>query len=226
VKTFSFERFVQSRIVAKDAIALEAKLWLDGDTYLVIPNPRDEANVYRVSKQDLHIMEVLPVSGEPSATVEPLYRVQVRKDAPCIRFETRTVEQFWNSRLDDSLGAAALPLATLRAKITFGANAEGTLEYNGLTRPCLGKSALPYPTDLTVNVTDKYRRRYSSEFQVWMDFAVLIWGQRGIFIHEGPATLGSNGGETAGCIHLAAPHAEEFFNWITGRTRIEISYPW
>ncbi|UQE03426.1 L,D-transpeptidase [Bradyrhizobium japonicum] len=51
-------------------------------------------------------------------------------------------------------------------------------------------------------------------------------GQKGIFIHEGPNNLNDNGGESAGCIHLAPPDAENFYNWVTGRTRIQISYPW
>ena len=113
-----------------------------------------------------------------------------------------------------------------RASIQFRANAEGTLTYDGKSVPCLGKPALKYPTDLTVQTSDKYERKFSNEFQVWMNWAVLIWGQRGIYIHEGPATLDTNGGPSAGCIHLAPPTAKEFYDWITGPTRITIAYPW
>ena len=68
--------------------------------------------------------------------------------------------------------------------------------------------------------------KYSNEFQVWMDFAVLIIGQQGIYIHEGPATIKDNGGPSAGCVHLAAPHAKEFYDWVVGPTRVTLTYPW
>jgi hypothetical protein len=222
MRAFSFDRYTKAQAEMKDAISLVAKVWLDRETYVIVPNPKFEAIAYRVAKQDVQILDVLSPTPDSPADNEPVYTIAVRKDASCLRLDVGTVEQFWTP---DAAEPATLA-ATLRVSIAFQANGEGTLTYNGLNRPCLGKTALQYPRDLTITAADKYRRRYSSEFGVWMDFAVLIWGQRGIFIHEGPATLAGNGGETAGCIHLGAPHAEQFFNWITGRTRITITYPW
>jgi lipoprotein-anchoring transpeptidase ErfK/SrfK len=59
-----------------------------------------------------------------------------------------------------------------------------------------------------------------------MHFAILIMGDRGIYIHEGDDTIATNGGESAGCIHLAPGNAEAFWNWVSGPTRITIDYPW
>lgn len=122
-----------------------------------------------------------------------------------------------------------LDLLAKRAAISFGPNGEGTLSYGGTSVPCLGNTTVKYTKDLTVrgelNV-DKFRRRFSNEFGVWMEFAILIMGARGIYIHEGPDTLAGNGGESAGCIHLGSGNAERFWNWVDGPTRITIEYPW
>lgn len=222
MQAFDFNRYAKSRSATKDTVALAATVGLDGDAYIVVPNPSLETVAYRFAKADVQILGIDRGVAGSAGDADPCYRIAVRKDAACVRLEAGTVARFWDEGAE-TLSATA---ATLRASIVFRANGEGTLSYNGLNRPCLGRTTLPYPTDLTINVGDKYRRRYSTEFGVWMDFAVLIWGQRGIFIHEGPATLAENGGETAGCIHLGAPHAEAFFDWITGRTRITIQYPW
>lgn len=112
------------------------------------------------------------------------------------------------------------------ARIAFNANGEGTITFNGNSYPCLGNPGIKYPVDLTVNTTDKYRTKFSQEFQVTMEFAILIWGQRGIYIHYGDDTIAANGGVSAGCIHVEEPQIESFYNWITGPTRITISYPW
>lgn len=222
MRSFSFDQCVKNSAAMKDSIALVAKLWIDGDTYVVAPNPENEENSYRIARQDVHIADVFPTTNGPSSEIEPLYSVAVRKDAFCIRLDLGTVAAFWDASSEE----IAAPAATQRVSIDFGANGEGTTTYNGVTRPCLGKPGLHYPQDLTINVSDKFRRRFSSEFGVWMDFALLIWGQRGIYIHQGPPILAENGGESAGCIHVGVPHAEELFSWISGRTRITLQYPW
>ncbi|MGU3543369.1 L,D-transpeptidase [Methylobacterium sp. A52T] len=120
-------------------------------------------------------------------------------------------------------------LAAKRVSISFGPNGEGTFSYDGKTIPCLGRSNLKYAKDLTVTGAidrDKFRKKYSNEFNVWMEFAILIMGDRGIYIHEGDDTIATNGGESAGCIHLAPGNAEAFWNWVSGPTRITIDYPW
>ena len=121
-------------------------------------------------------------------------------------------------------------VATKRVKIVFGANGEGTLSYEGQSFPCLGSTQVAYAKDLTVTATldkDKFLQKFSEQYKVWMEYSILIMGMRGIYIHEYPDTLESNGGvETAGCIHLGPDNAEKFWNWVDGPTRITIEYPW
>ena len=85
---------------------------------------------------------------------------------------------------------------------------------------------------------DKYRIKYSQEYSIEtesgvyepapMPYAILIWGQRGIYIHSwpNPPTYEGNGGPTSGCIHLSSMDAPKVFNFVNDRTRITISYPW
>jgi len=116
-----------------------------------------------------------------------------------------------------------------RAEVSFRANGEGTVAYDGRVAPCLGLPGLRYAQDLTVTGTvgvDKFESKYSSEFGVQMAWAVLLMGARGIYMHEGPADLVANAGPTAGCIHLEPTDARTFYDWVTGPTRILISYPW
>lgn len=120
-------------------------------------------------------------------------------------------------------------LATKNASISFRPNGEGTLSYGGKTVPCLGCTQVSYAKDLTVKGAldvDKFRTKYSNEYKVDMNFAILIMGLRGIYIHEGADTLAGNGGESAGCIHVGPGNAEAFWNWVDGPTRIQINYPW
>jgi len=115
--------------------------------------------------------------------------------------------------------------------IVFQKNGEGTLNAHGLSSGfhCLGKPDVKYPRDLTIKGeegVDKFPMWYSREFGgAQMPWAILIWGQRGIFIHQGPATV-SNGDRSQGCIRLPGSSAKTVYDWITGRTRITISYPW
>lgn len=222
MQDFSLSQFLDAQSFEKGGVELYAHVLRDGTSFVVVPSPSDLSNAFRVDVADVKFHGIEPASGSEESDFKALYHISLRRNAPCLRLQGGVVEEFFFENQEANLTEAA----TLRASITFQANAEGKLQFNGVERPCLGKSGLSYPTDLTVNVGDKYRRRYSNEFGVWMDYAVLIWGQRGIFIHEGPATLASNQGESAGCIHLDSPHAQEFFNWITGRTRITIQYPW
>jgi hypothetical protein len=112
-------------------------------------------------------------------------------------------------------------------EITFNATGEGQMACRGLgTYPCLGQPGRQYPTDLTVTPADKSTEHWSDEFQVMMRWCILIWGQRGIYIHEGPDNLQDNGGPSAGCIHLAPGNARRVYDWLDERTRITIAYPW
>lgn len=126
---------------------------------------------------------------------------------------------------DSTLAEAHRAPATQRIDIQFQANGNGTLTCSAGTFPCLGRPGLRYPTDITITTSDKQGTHYSNEFHVWMPYSILIWGQRGIYIHEWPFCQAS-GGASAGCVHLCPRHAATVYNWIVGRTRITISYPW
>jgi hypothetical protein len=116
---------------------------------------------------------------------------------------------------------------TKRIEIAFRSNGEGTLTCAGMgSYPCLGQPGRMYPIDLTVTTADKFEEHYSEEFQVLMKWCILIWGQKGIYIHEGPDNLHDNDGPSAGCIHLGVGNARRVFDWLDERTRITISYPW
>ena len=114
-----------------------------------------------------------------------------------------------------------------RITITFKASGEGTLEAHGFdTFRCLGKPGFPYKREVTVTSNDKFENRWSTQYGVNMPWAILIHWQRGAFIHEMPATLSSNGGPTAGCIHLDRGDAERLWNWVNRATVVEVSRPW
>lgn len=131
-----------------------------------------------------------------------------------------------------------------RIHIKFNGFGEGQLECKGYnTFRCLGKKGLRYPRDLTINPALPFVKRhpYFSEEYVCdypgigqvsvpcrMNYAILIWGQRGIYIHEWPnrATYVGNGGPTAGCIHVEVGDAKKIYDWVDTKTRITMVYPW
>lgn len=128
-----------------------------------------------------------------------------------------------------------------RIHIKFNKLAEGQMECRGYkTFRCLGKKGLKYPTDMTVDpskpkikVNPYFSQEYvcdyaGVELPCRMNFSILIWGQRGIFIHEwpNPATFSGNGGSTGGCIHLDIGNAKLVYDWVNQKTRITIEYPW
>jgi lipoprotein-anchoring transpeptidase ErfK/SrfK len=116
---------------------------------------------------------------------------------------------------------------SLLIKIEFASNGEGTISFNNKSYPCLGQKERNYPKDITILPSDKKLRHYSQEFKVWLDYAILIWGQVGIYIHWGADNITDNGGAgSAGCIHVEKPQIKELYNWITERTRIIIDHPW
>jgi lipoprotein-anchoring transpeptidase ErfK/SrfK len=125
----------------------------------------------------------------------------------------------------------------------YGQLGEGRLTCLGLaTFPCLGKQGVPYPEDLTIypgNPGVKQHPYYSQTYtcppnnnsagQCRMDYAILIWGQEGIYIHgwPNPPTYAGNGNQgTHGCIHLSMLDAQTVYSWVDTRTRILISRPW
>lgn len=124
---------------------------------------------------------------------------------------------------------------TKRLDISFQANGNGTLTCLAGTFKCVGNVGRKYPTDLTIQAllnVDKFLVKHSSEFDVDMPNALLIWGQKGIYIHgwPGEATVEGLGSDTKGCIHLSTdgPNSDskKVYDWVDGPTRIVISYPW
>ncbi|MDC0668630.1 L,D-transpeptidase [Nannocystis radixulma] len=111
--------------------------------------------------------------------------------------------------------------------IQFTTSGEGTLTAVGLgTFRCLGRPGFRYNEEVTVTTKDKFRIKKSEQYQVDMPWAILVHWKRGAFIHEMPATLETNGGPTAGCIHLDHGDAEKVWNFVSGPTRITTMMPW
>jgi hypothetical protein len=118
---------------------------------------------------------------------------------------------------------------TGRIKIKLGANGEGTLECVGLgTFKVLGEPGRDYPQDLTVTPGDKERLHISIEYDgIEMPWAIRIWGQKGIYIHEMPDNLADNDGQPSkGCIHLSKTNAPKAYDYVQTRTRVTIEAPW
>ncbi len=94
------------------------------------------------------------------------------------------------------------------------------------TYPCQGKSGLDYYKTLDfVVIYEKFSKKYSNEFNVWMPYAILIGWKRGIYIHEG--WVDKSGGDTAGCIHLESGTAKNVYNWVeTGKTKLTFWVEW
>ncbi|WP_038020010.1 L,D-transpeptidase [Synechococcus sp. PCC 7335] len=117
-------------------------------------------------------------------------------------------------------------MSTKRIKISLGSNAKGTLECVGFEEfSCLGKKDAPYKTDVTVKGevgVDKFSTRRSSEFQVDLNWVIVMDGNKGYWIHEGDVGRRSS----AGCINLIAEDAKKVYGWVDGRTRITITAPW
>jgi lipoprotein-anchoring transpeptidase ErfK/SrfK len=129
--------------------------------------------------------------------------------------------------------------------VTFNQLGEGTIECKGYNKfRCLGRKGQKYKKDITVDpVTDPsikspiyYSRTYTcgetdsagNESPCTMPWAIRLDGREGIYIHEWPlrATYAGNGGPTHGCIHLEIGDAKKVYDWVNGRTRIVMTYPW
>ncbi|NCS29232.1 MAG: L,D-transpeptidase [Microcystis aeruginosa F13-15] len=116
---------------------------------------------------------------------------------------------------------------TGKINIIFKSNGEGTIECVGLgTFPILGRPGIKYPRDITVTEADKKGTYHSKKYNVDMPFAILIWGQEGIYIHQFPDNLQENGGPSAGCIHVSRRNAPKVYEYVAARTAIKIKYPW
>jgi hypothetical protein len=128
-----------------------------------------------------------------------------------------------------------LASTTQRIDIGFQANGNGVMNCYGLgTFRCQGRpgARFRYPIDITVTTADKELLHISREFNgpdgrpARMPFAIRIWPARGIYIHEWGYCQYAPGQTSEGCIHLCPGDAVRVYNWIVGRTRITIHYPW
>ncbi|MEY9404569.1 L,D-transpeptidase [Bradyrhizobium japonicum] len=224
---FSEDEFRRASLEKISRLTFVGDVSTDGDHLLIEPYPCDRRTIFKIAARSVEVSSNPLECRLPDGSVRTLFRVFVDRFAPCSRITEGLAEDFFGTNRPD--GDPGFTLATLQVQIKFGSNAEGTLTYGSNSVKCLGQSTRQYPADLTVEGVegvDKYKLWHSTEFDADMPWAVKIWGQKGIFIHEGPNNLNDNGGESAGCIHLAPPDAENFYNWVTGRTRIQISYPW
>lgn len=216
---FSVEEFLRQYSIDAGNVELLAEVFDDGDYLVIRPEQSVGGTVYKLQKQSVVIE---PADG---GTDGKWRRVTVPRTAACVRLTAATVAEFFDRGLHSITHADVL-----QARIAFTKNGEGSLSFGSTTTPCLGNPTVMYSKDLTVQGqvgVDKFPRKFSNEFNVWMDYAILIMGQRGIYIHEGAATLETNGGRpSAGCIHVAPPDAKVFYDWVSGPTRILISYPW
>lgn len=95
----------------------------------------------------------------------------------------------------------------------------GSLTFNGKTYSCGGDPEYDYPEDSTI-FGDKYPKKYSSEYGVYMHYAVLWDGTSGTYFHLADELTGS-----AGCIHLLDGDAQSFYNDIS-KKRIRIIFNW
>lgn len=201
-------------------VTIVAYVEKDEDYYFIYPEPCLQI-FYKISKNDVTMFAKHSAINCDDGSLKPLFLICFKPSNVIEKTEIGS-----SFLVEDFLSENTFSKRTLNVKIDFKENGEGMLRFNGKSFPCLGNNTIKYPKDLTITIMDKYRRKYSNEYKVWMEYAILIWGQRGIYIHLGPDTIASNGGVSAGCIHVEDPQIVEFYNWITETTRIQISYPW
>jgi len=205
---------------SEELLTLQCYLQADDDYYYIYPDPCKNI-FYRAPKQAVKLYEKTSSVNCSDGSVKGLFTITL--DACAVDAKLQYDKGIYTKEIQASTRYSA---DTLSVKITFRANGEGTISFNGNSYPCLGNPTIKYPTDLTITTADKFPQKYSTEYQVMMYFAILIWGQRGIYIHWGDDTLATNDGPSAGCIHVEKPQIETLYNWITLNTRIQISYPW
>ncbi|MGE4064617.1 MAG: L,D-transpeptidase [Rhodospirillaceae bacterium] len=208
--------------VPRSDIQLLAELHTDGKAWIIDVAPCADGPVYRVAKKDV-IVGQSKMTTCTDGRQKKIHHITVRGDADGMRWQAGKARDLFGL---DPLGMR--PPQYVR--IAFTSSGEGTLTYGGTSVPCLGRPGFGYRKDLTITGVvgiDKFRERWSTEYGVMMEWAVLIMGQRGIYVHLGADTIATNYNQpSAGCIHLAGANASRFYDWITGTTRFEISCPW
>lgn len=111
-------------------------------------------------------------------------------------------------------------------------NCRGTLAFGALTVACLGMWGFPYPADFTIRPSDRGtagngRSAWSSEFSCWLPDAVLLVGQRGVYLHADITSARGDlsHGNTHGCINLRKGDAVRVYDAITGPVRVLVKTP-
>mmetsp|Transcript_56933 Transcript_56933/g.94646 ORF Transcript_56933/g.94646 Transcript_56933/m.94646 type:complete len:111 (-) Transcript_56933:177-509(-) len=109
------------------------------------------------------------------------------------------------------------------ATMKLNADGTGTLTFNSTSYDCTGEKDFPYSKDITLTSSNCYLKKYSSEYNVYMEYAVgpIQW-QRGAYIHYGDLSY------SVGCVHLEFDAAKKFYEFVKGRssTRLVTTYPW
>jgi L,D-transpeptidase catalytic domain. len=205
--------FLQPSVTVPVKRSTTITLWGSG------PSPTyEELKVVPVVRGIVKVSKAKP----PTKRADPHnYYWEVSGQTPGVtKLEALTVSKLnWAKSIDVTV--------TGRIIIKFEKNGEGTLECVGLgTFRVLGQPGRQYPEDLIVKPSDKERVHQSIEFEIDMPWAIKIWGQKGIFIHEMPDNLADNEGPTAGCIHLSEENAPKVYNYVKTRTRVTIEAPW
>ena len=118
---------------------------------------------------------------------------------------------------------------TQRIEVQFDGKKQGgrgTVTAGGKTLNCIGLYGYNYPEDSTINTSDKELSHWSKEHSCELPYAIKLDGTKGIFFHQDVTTYDMSHDNTHGCINLSENDAKWLYNWVQGRTRVLISYPW
>lgn len=222
IETFDANVVLSHGLARGKTFEILAELFDDGASYVINPTPCSGGPLFRLPKQAITILGDEIIYFCEAADNKRVRRIRISSDAECFKFEHGTASGLLMPNA--SLSVLERTTDTLRASISLKADGSGTLAYGSKSVQCRGKKKYNYLTDVINNGfegVDKFTRRWSDEFDVWMPWAVLIDGNRGVFIHQFPLDV-----ESAGCIHLSELDARDFYGWVTGKTRITIALPW
>ncbi|MGJ4911283.1 L,D-transpeptidase [Bradyrhizobium sp. HKCCYLS2033] len=222
IQRFDAKAFESKAMSRAKHFEMIAEVLEDGDHYVLNPDPCRGVRMYRIKKTEVEILSgAFPIYCDVGGE-RPVRRLRILSNANCFGFEHGPAALLLLPNASSE--ALELTTATLRADVVLGPEGPGTLTYGAKSVQCRGRKGYDYVKDITnngVEDVDKFKRRWSDQYKVWMPWAVLIDGARGVFIHEFPLDI-----QSAGCIHLGTEDAQDFYNWITGKVRITISFPW
>eukprot|EP01083_Nonionella_stella_P242567 846036_1 len=109
------------------------------------------------------------------------------------------------------------------AYMNLNSDGSGTLTFDGRSASIFADKTFPYNSDITLYPFNAYTNKYSSEYGVYMSYAVgpIHW-QRGAYIHYGSLDT------SVGCPHLGYSDAIAFYNYVKSGTSVRLitSKPW